>query len=155
METCRSLRKREVSAKRWESHKEANSLPVTEGLLCASNDGYCRPTVSHRRSLSSLTQDENLFMGHTWTKSTFKENYTKMWCHLWPAMWEKIKYGNTLIAIYSKPSKWAIFNPEIHVRIYVAQIIRRALESSDENSFTAVFCEARSLEKLEVTSILQ
>lgn len=48
-----------------------------------------------------------------------------------PAMWEKMEYGNILIAICSKPSKWAIFNLAIHLlRVYLAQIIRRALESA-------------------------
>lgn len=59
METCRSLRKRAVSAKTWERHKEANLLPLTEGLLCAKQcwilQTYCEPQEVIELSLKTKT----------------------------------------------------------------------------------------------------
>lgn len=157
METCRSLRKREVPAKRWERHKEANLLPLTEGLLCAKQcwilRSYCEPQEVTELSLKTKT-----YLWDTRGQNPLSKAITLKYDAILSL--PRGRRRNTAIPwwqyVQSPRHGWAIFNPAIHLlRICLAQIIRRALESSDENWFTAVSREARSLEKLDVTVILQ
>ena len=122
--------KRGLCQKMGKAQRGKNPLPLTEGLLCAKQC-WILQTYFEPQEVIELSLKTKTYLWDTRRQNPLSKKIT--------LKHDACQVGEDGIQQYLdsnmfKTSKWAIFNPAIHLlRIYLAQVIRRAWESGSEN----------------------